>query len=470
MARESHSGDLRRQLGVFDASSIVVGTVIGAGIFLVPSIMARRLPSVTGILTVWAVGGILSYFGALAYAELGAMFPATGGQYVFLREAFGKPVAFLCGWTLFLVVLPGQIAALAVGFATYLGSFVPLGVWAGRFVAVGLIAIFTLVNYRGLKLGATVQNVLTVLKLAGIAVLVAAAFLSRQPSHLDFTLTSADLSPRAFGLALSAALVAYDGWNNLSFVNGEIRNTKQTIPRALGMGVAACALVYVLVTAAYLRVLPVDAVAGSSRVGTEVAARVLGSGGLVFVTIAILISILGSTNGNVLAAPRLYFAQAQDGLFFSRFATVHPRFQTPSFSILMQGIWASMLALTGSYELIVSYAIFCAWCFYLLVVAGLMILRRQRPELPRPYHMWGYPFTALAFVGATVWFLGNSLRWNPIPSFSGLILLVLGIPVYYLWRGWTSRMTAEKTSLTVVRLFSSQVDKNRKDRNEHKSL
>jgi basic amino acid/polyamine antiporter, APA family len=435
--------DLPRQLGVWDASSLVVGTVIGAGIFLVPSIMARHLPSAPAILAVWAVGGILSYFGALAYAELGAMFPATGGQYVFVREAFGKPLAFLCGWTLFLVVMPGQIAALAVGFAAYLGTFAPMNAAAARIVAVGLIAAFTFVNYRGLKLGAAVQNVFTVLKLAGIAVLVCAAFLSRRPSQLHFASTASDFDPRQFGLALAAALVAYDGWNNLSFVNGEILNAKRTIPKALGTGVALCAVVYVVVTTAYLRVLSVSAVVASSHVGTDMASRVLGSGGLVFLTIAILISILGSTNGNVLAAPRLYFAQAEDGLFFSRFAKVHPRFKTPSFSIVMQGVWASILTLTGSYELIVTYAIFCAWCFYLFVVIGLIVLRWRKPHYPRPYKMWGYPVTPLLLAAVTVWFLVDSLVGNPIPSVSGLVILLGGLPVYFLWR-WRS---AQRESL-----------------------
>jgi APA family basic amino acid/polyamine antiporter len=396
--------------------------------------MARHLLSPTAILAVWVVGGLLSYFGALAYAELGAMFPATGGQYVFIREAFGRPLAFLCGWTLFLVVMPGNISALAIGFATYVGTFAVMGPAETRVLAVGLIAVFTFVNYRGLKLGSLVQNIFTVLKLMGIAVLVFAAFLSRRPSQLHFSASIPDFNPRQFGLALAAALVAYEGWSNLSFVNGEILNTKRTIPKALGMGVAFCAAVYIVVTMAYLRVLPVSALAASTRVGTVVAAQILGAGGAMFLTIAILISILGSTNGNVLAAPRLYFAQAEDGLFFSRFATVHPRFRTPSFSILMQGIWASLLALTGSYELVVTFAIFCAWVFYLFMVVGLIVLRWRKPYYPRPYRMWGYPLTPLAFAAVTVWFLVNNLIGNPIPSAIGLATLIAGLPVYWLWR------------------------------------
>lgn len=453
---EPVAGDsvLRRELGIWDASSLVVGTVIGAGIFLVPSIMARRLPSDAGILAVWVVGGILSLFGALAYGELGAMFPRTGGQYIFLREAFGKPLAFLCGWALFLVVMPGQIAALAIGFATYLGTFITLGTAGERGVAVGLIALLTLVNYRGLRFGTAVQNSLTALKLAGIAVLVLAAFLSHRPNQLHFAATRADFAPRSFGLALAVALVAYDGWNNLSFVNGEIRNPGRTIPKALGLGVAFCGAVYVLVTAAYLRVLPLGAVAASSHVGTDAAQILLGRSGTLFLTCAILCSILGSTNGNVLAAPRLYFAQARDGLFFARFRTVHPRFGTPSFSILVQGVWASLLALTGSYERVITYAIFCAWFFYLCVVVGLMVLRWRRPFYPRPYSLWGYPYTALVFVVVTVWFLVNSLVANPVPSVTGLIILVAGLPVYYFWQSRTGATQAAPTEARVLESLS----------------
>jgi len=426
---------LRRQLGLWDATSLVVGTIIGAGIFLVPSIMARHLPSVTGILAVWIAGGVLSWFGALAFAELGTMFPATGGQYIFLRESYGNMVAFLCGWTLFLVVMPGILAALATGFVSYSGSLLSARLTAveSRAVAVGFIALITSIQYRGLRLGATVQNVFTSLKLLGIASLVVAAFLFWQPSHLLFSWTRADFRPQPFGLALAAALVAYEGWNTLSFVNGEILDAKRNVPLALGFGVMASAAIYILLTAAYLRVLPIGDVASSARVGNDVAARLFGSAGAVLLTITILISIVGSTNGTALTAPRLYFAQASDGLFFRRFATVHPRFRTPSFSILMQGVWASVLALTGSYELVATYSIFCAWVFYLLVVMGLMILRRRAPSIPRAYRMWGYPWTPVAFAGVTVLFLVNSVIGNPVPSLTGLAILLAGLPVYLIW-------------------------------------
>ena len=431
------STHLRRQLSLWDASSLVVGTIIGAGIFLVPSIMARHIPSAAGILLVWIIGGTLSYFGAFAYAELGAMFPATGGQYVFLREGYGRMVAFLCGWALFLVVMPGNIAFLATAFATYVRDFLPASTAANavvsRAIAVGFIAAITFINYRGVKLAAGVQNLFTVLKLAGIAVLVFAAFISRQPSQLHLSWSAADFAPKQLGLALAAALVAYEGWNNLSFVNGEIVNPQRNAPLALGFGVLTSVLAYVLLTAAYLRVLPVGVVAASPRVGGDVAARLFGSGGAVFLSIIILVSIVGSANGTAFTAARLYFAQAADGLFFRRFATTHPRFGTPSFSVLMQGAWASLLALTGSYELVATYAIFCAWVFYLLVVVALMILRWRAPSIPRPYRMFGYPFTPLVFAGVTVWFLITNVTGNPVPSLTGMAILAAGIPVYLIW-------------------------------------
>jgi basic amino acid/polyamine antiporter, APA family len=430
------STQLPRQLRLRDALSLVVGTVVGAGIFLVPSIMARHVRSATGILAAWIVAGGLSYFGALAYAELGTMFPATGGQYVFLQKAYGRMAAFLCGWTLFLVVMPGNIAALATGFAMYLDSLLPMhmrnNALQPRCVAIGLIAVVTFINYRGLKAGAFVQNSFTALKLLGITILICAGISGPRPSQLHLSFTAADFPYHQLGLALAGALVAYEGWSNLSFVNGEILDPERTVPIALGLGVVVSTALYLLLTTAYLSVLPIDAIASSTRVGADVAHQVLGKNGGAFLSLSILVSIIGSINGAVLMAPRVYFAQAADGLFFKRFAQIHPRYKTPSFSILMQGTWASVLALSGSYELIATYAIFCAWLFYLLVVFGVMVLRWKLPSLPRPYRMWGYPFTLLAFTLAALWFLVNHLIGNPIPSLMGLAVLVLGIAIYFI--------------------------------------
>jgi APA family basic amino acid/polyamine antiporter len=435
---ETSSGRaLDRQLGLFDATSLVVGTIIGAGIFLVPSIMARHLPSTSGILFAWIIGGVLSYFGALAYAELGTMFPRTGGQYVFLREGYGRMVAFLCGWSLFLVVMPGNLAFLSTGFAAYLGDLLPprfgTNPFILRLIAVLFLGVITLINYRGVRLAAGVQNVFTALKVIGIGVLILAAFRSGQASHLQLSWSSSDFSAKHMGLGLAAALVAFEGWNNLSFVNGEIINPQRNVPIALGLGVAISAAIYVMLTAAYLRVLPLGELANSAQVGTSVATRLFLPEGSAVLAIIILISIIGSANGTAFTAARLYFAQAGDGLFFTRFATTHPRFGTPSFSVLIQGVWASMVALTGSFELVATFAIFCAWLFYVLVIVALVVLRWRMPSLPRPYQMMGYPVTPLLFAGATIWFLVTNIRGNALPSLAGLGVLCAGLPVYLVW-------------------------------------
>jgi len=426
--------DLPRRLGLLDATCIVVGTVIGAGIFMVPGIVARNVPSASGILLVWIVGGILSYFGALAYAELGAAYPATGGQYVFLREAYGPGMAFVCGWTLWLVVMSGNLAAVAVSFTIYLGYFVPLSALQAKAAAVALIFVLTYLNYRGVRLGAAVQNTFTLLKLAGIAVLVGSAFFFRKAAPVHFLAPPAGLTLQGFGMALVASLVAYDGWSNLSFVNGEVVKPQRTLPRAVAIGVGVAMAVYLLANIAYLRVLTPAAIAGAARVGSDVAQQTMGAAGAAFLSVTVLISMLGACNGTVMTAPRLYFAQALDGLFFRRFAKVHPTYRTPSVSVVAQGVWGALLAATGSYELIINYAIFCAWAFYALVVIGLMILRRSQPDVPRPYRLWGYPLTPLLFAGVAVLVLVNSVITTPLPSLSGLGIILAGIPVYFYWR------------------------------------
>jgi APA family basic amino acid/polyamine antiporter len=235
-------------------------------------------------------------------------------------------------------------------------------------------------------------------------------------------------------MALVATLVAYDGWSNLSFVNGEVIKPQRTLPRAVAIGVGVAMAVYLLTNIAYLRVLTPAAIAGAERVGSDVAQRAMGAAGATFLSITVLISMLGASNGTVMTAPRLYFAQALDGLFFRRFATVHPKYQTPSVSVVAQGIWGALLAASGSYELIINYAIFCAWAFYAMVVIGLMILRRSQPDVKRPYRLWGYPVTPLLFVGVAVLVLVNSIITTPLPSLSGLGIILAGIPVYFYWR------------------------------------
>jgi basic amino acid/polyamine antiporter, APA family len=430
---------LVRRLSLGDSIAIVVGMMIGGGIFLVPNLVARSLPSVPMIMAVWILAGGVSFIGALACAELGAAFPATGGQYVFLREAYGPAVAFLCGWSLFTVARTAQVAWLAVVFSIYVGYFAPLGHLTSKLLSLAALAIFTWVNYRGVKFGAVVQNSFTLAKVVGILIIIAAALILG--GHTGHNLRSAvaahdaaGMSLSSFGVALIASLLAYDGWVQLSFVAGEIRDPKRNVLRALTLGTLAVMAIYLLANAAYMRALSISQIAASEHVGADVAERVLGGAGGTVVSLLILVSVLGTLNGCFLTSPRVYFAQAADALFFRKFAEVHPTYGTPGFAILAQSVWSAVLLLTGSYESLIDYSLFGIWVFYGLMIAAVMVLRRTRPNLDRPYRMWGYPVTPLVFLAITLWFLLNMLVTRPGASFAGLGLMLTGVPAYWIWR------------------------------------
>ncbi len=432
MPEDAKHPELPRSLNLLDAVSVVVGTVIGSAIFLVPGEVARSLPSRGLILLAWMLSGLLSFFGALAYAELGAMLPSTGGQYVYLRAAYGPLSAFLCGWTFFFVIQSGGIATLAVGFSIYLGYFVPLAPWASRAAAAGLIGILSWINFRGVRQGAAVQNLFTVLKLSGLALLIAAAF--GAPPATRVAAPSVTFHPAAFGMAMVACLWAYEGWNMVSFVAGEVRQPRRNLPRALALGTGLVVLLYMLANVAYLRILPVAQIARTSRVAASAAERSLGHAGALLVALTILVSIVGATNGSILTAPRVYFAQALDGLFFRSVAAIHPKFQTPWVAIWLQAVWAALLALTDSYELLFSFVMFGAWLFYGLTVLGVVVLRRARPQAIRPYRMWGYPVTPLLFAATSFWLVINNFFTAPRPSLAGVAIIASGVPAYNRWR------------------------------------
>ncbi len=445
----SPPSELPRRLGLVDSISIVAGTVIGAGIFLVPSSIARDLPSLPLMLAVWLAGGVLSFFGALAYAELGAMLPQSGGQYVYLREAYGPLPAFLCGWSFFLVIQSGSIAAVCVGFAIYLSYLIPGVEGVTYWAPAVLIAVLTAINYRGIRLGATVQNTFAALKLLGIALLVGSAFASRAPAAWDWSLHAEKVSASHIGLAMLGCFVAYEGWHVIAFVAGEVREPQRTLPRALAIGVALAAAVYLLANLAYTRVLPMAELGSAGRPAAVTAERTMGSLGALLVTWTIVLSSIGCANGSVLTAPRIYFAQARDGLFFERLGRIHPRFQTPSVAILAQGAWTAVLASSGSYEILIAYVVFVSWVIHAMCAASVVILRRRRPEAVRPYLMWGYPATPLLFVAFAGWFALNTLMERPMSSLGGLALLASGIPVYYLWRR-KPRSAMEKEGIRLV--------------------
>ena len=431
-----HSADLPRRLGLLDSAAIVVGTIIGSGIFVVPNLVARSLPSEPWILAAWIFTGVLSFFGALAYAELGAMMPATGGQYVFLREAYGPLFGFLCGWTNFFIVISAAIAWLSITFATHVAYFVVLTPLISKAVAVALIASVTLLNYRGVVVGAVVQKTFTLMKVLGLVVLVVSAFLgARHPAEPAVGSPSASaVTLSGFGVAMIACLLSYDGWVALSFVAGEVKNPKRNLPLALALGLLLAIAIYVLANVAYLRVLSPSEMASTPRVGALVAERSLGPAGGAFVAATILLSIVGAINGWAMTAPRIYFAQARDGLFFRRFATIHPRFQTPHLSILMFGAWSALLAITGTYETLAAYAMFAAWVFYGMTSIGVIVLRRTQPERARPYRMTGYPVTLLVFASVALAFVVNTFISTPGPALVGTLLIAAGVPVYFIWK------------------------------------
>jgi APA family basic amino acid/polyamine antiporter len=349
-----------------------------------------------------------------------------------LREAWGQLPGFLCGWTHFLVIQSASVAYLAVSFSIYLSYFFPLGPWVAKGVALAVMALLTMVNYRGVRAGAAVQNVCTVSKIAGLAVIIASAFFV--PRVASSTAAFGPVTPGSFGVAMIACLLAYDGWTAVSFVAGEVRNPQKTLLRALSLGMAAAIVIYVAANAAYMRVLSIPEIAQASRVGALTAERTLGHSGATLVSITILLSILGALNGRVLTQPRVYFAQARDGLFFARFAAIHPIYRTPSFSIVMQCAWSAVLILTGTFETLIDYRIFGVWLLNVVTVAGVLRLRRLHPEWERPYRMWGYPFTPIAFIVCGAAFTVNTLIERPRPSLACLALMVAGVPMYYLWR------------------------------------
>jgi APA family basic amino acid/polyamine antiporter len=429
-----HRAELPRELGLVDATAIVVGTVIGSAIFLVPSAIARSLPSAGLILLLWSLSGVLSFFGALAYAELGAMIPATGGEYVYLREAYGPLAGFLSGWALFLVIRSGAIATLAAGFSIYLSYFIPLGTIGSKAASVLLIAVLTLVNYRGVRLGVRVQRLFTWLKLAGIGVIVVSAFLVHRTIQTAGPASSSTFSWTGFGAAMIAGLWAYEGWNSISFVAGEVKRPERNLLLALSLGTASLIALYLAANLAYMRMLTVPAIAATDRVAAATAVATMGPIGGTLVSLTILLSIIGASNGAIFTGSRISFAQARDGLFFKAVGDVHPRFQTPHLAIAVQGGWAAVLAMSGSYELLFSYVIFAAWIFYGAAVLGVLVLRCKAPDLPRPYRMWGYPVTPLVFVGVASWFVINTIVSRPGPSLIGLAIVASGIPVYYIWR------------------------------------
>ena len=428
---------LLRVLSLWQTTAIVMGIMIGSAIFIVPAEITREVGTPRTAFWVWIISGLLSLFGALSFAELAAMLPQAGGQYVYLREAYGSLVSFLCGWAFFLAVQSGSIATVAVGFSQYLGDFFPIVPWQQKLAASATIILLTAINYRGVREGGWVQSVLTGLKVGAMVALVILGYALVRGSppglHALPAPSGKDFLP-TFGVAMVAALWAYDGWNNGTFAAEEVKNPERTLPLALILGTSAVIVIYLGLNLLYYHVLPLESVARSPRVAGDAAVRIFGHAGAHFVTLAIIIAMWGSVNGMVLAGARVYYAMARDGLFFRWCGAVHPRFHTPHLSLLFQAAWAIALVVLGSYEQLFTYVIFAAWVFYALTAFAVIVLRRTRPDLPRPYRVFGYPFVPLIFVLAGVWFVANTLVQKPAEAGIGALIVILGIPVYLWWR------------------------------------
>jgi len=431
--------ELPRKLGLVTGVAVVVGVIIGSGIFRVPSGIAADTGNLTGIALVWILGGIVALFGALSIAELAAMYPAAGGPYVYLREAYGRPLAFLFGW-MFLLTQPISWAAQSLMFAEYLGFFVPIPVFTQHLIAAALIVLVAIANVRSVKLGAVIQNISTSAKvLAIVGLSVAIFFLAPGGAHNPLNTEPMGVAKwSGIGIGLIAALWAYDGWENLTTLSGEVRNPGRNLPMALIGGVVLVMVVYLLINVAYLRALPLPQLAASKSVATDAATVVLGRAGASLVGALVMLSVFGTLNGSILSTPRVFFAMAEDGLFFRTVGKIHPKYETPYVAIAFIVVIAVVYVLLRDFMQLAEAYVLGIWPFLALCAIGLFILRRKRPEVPRPYRTLGYPVIPALFVLATFVVVANALYaqfWSTIAS---ILITLVGLPLYYLWM-WRQR-------------------------------
>lgn len=430
---------LPRTLGLWDLIMLTVGSVIGSGIFLVPGAVLRQMGGlILPALLVWFVGGVLSLLGALTYGELGAMKPHSGGLYVYIRDGFGKLPAFLFGWTLFFVIGSGAIATLSVAFGSYLGEIVPLSPGAEKLVAVLMIAAVALVNVVGTRTSANVQNWTTVIKVSAILLMSATLlWLGR-----GFTGTAATLLPvhyssslaSSFGLGMIGVLWAYEGWQFVTYCAGEVKDAQRTFPLGLLTGTAILVGIYLIANVGYLAALGPTGVMSSNRLAATAVSTLISPTASKLITITILISMFSAANGVTLTASRVFFAMARDRLFFQRLAEVHPRFRTPAFAVTAGAVWSAILAVTGTFEQLLTYVVFVGWIFYALAAASIFVYRRNVPEAVRPYRVPGYPFTPLLFIAAAVALVLNTIVTQTARAGIGIGIVLVGVPAYLVWR------------------------------------
>ncbi len=463
--------ELKRNLGLNTTIALVVGGVIGSGIFMKPALMGSQLGSPLLLLSVWVVAGVVTLFGALSNAEVAAMFPETGGQYVFFKKMYGDAFAFLYGWSAFAVFNTAGNASIAYVFSTYanvlvplphfsaitehsvllhipyVGKFYPLENFGVKLLTIFLIVLLTAVNYFSVKQGGALQRVLTALKVVAIIILIGGLLLSGKGSAVNIS-TNAISMPQGMALvsaymaAIAGAFWAYDGWNNITFIAGEIKNPQKVIPKSLFMGLSFCIIVYALVNLAYVYVLPINKLSTSSFVASDAAAAVWGTTGAMLIALLVALSTFGATNANVLATSRVTFAMGEENRLFAWAGKVQPKYDTPGNALLLNGIWSCILIISGSFDMLTDMLIFVSWFFYGMSALGVFILRKRMKTFLRSYKVWGYPVVPLLFVLFVAFFLCSTVytdvvNYNKgtapvINSVLGIIITCTGIPVYLL--------------------------------------
>jgi len=432
------TGQLRRVLGFWDLVLLVIGTVIGSGIFLVPGAVLRPVGnSVPLALAAWLTGGVLSLLGALTYGELSAMKPQAGGLYIYIRDCFGPFPAFLFGWTLFFVLSAGSVATLAVAFGAYFSEFVRLTPWMVKSLSALMIAVIAVVNVRGTRGSADLQNAMTAIKIFAI-VLMASALLWLGKSFATGNAAPPGFGPGAyasgFGMAMISVLWAYEGWQYATFSAGEAINPQRNFPLAFLVGSATLIAIYLFANFGYLAALGPAGVSRSNRVAASAVSLVIGPVAAKLVALTILVSIFSAANSIMLTAPRVYYAMARDGVFFNRLAEIHPRYGTPAFAVIALASWAAILAATGTFEQLLTYVIFIGWIFYALAAASLFVYRKRDPEAKRPYRVPGYPVTPSLFILAAAALVLNTIVAQPARAALGIGIVLLGAPAYLIWR------------------------------------
>ncbi|MBK8595374.1 MAG: amino acid permease [Holophagales bacterium] len=442
-ARPAVSG-LVRALGLWDSVSLMMGIMIGSGIFLMAGSIALQLDSLPAVIGVWAFGGLLSLSGAVALSELGAALPAAGGLYVYLTRAWGPGVGFVYGWSAMVLIHAGGLGALAVALGVYLGPILGLSAVQTRGLQLGCIVAFVVVNVLGVVVGKWVQNALTALKVLGLAVMTAALYGSGSAAALlrHGEGPSAGFTWSSFGLALVAVLWAYDGWHFVSFAAGEVKDPSRTIPASLAIGTALTCVIYLLVNVSYYAVLPPDAIRGADRVAAAAIGHAFGPGAALALSLLISVSILGAINGILLGASRVILAMASDGLFFRSFGRISPRFHTPVVATIAQGALAAVFALVGTFQQLFTSYVFTAWIFYGLAVGGVLVLRRREPGLERPYRCPWYPATPVFFLVATVGIVVSTFVASFWSALLGVGLILAGVPLYFVFRAMDRRRTS----------------------------